>query len=137
MKKESAEIMDEKTNEINVLIDQDPDYREIINWQPLYDLYTIDNEVIISIDLAGVLENEIYIYLNKYHVQLIGTRRPLPPLKRDCCTFHTVEIPYGRFYQKIDFPVPVQTRGYTLNYSTGMLVMRIPVIKETIIKIED
>ena len=129
--------MDKNIDEIEVRIDEDPEYREIINWQPLYDLYTVEDEVIVSIDLAGVSAHDVNVFLNKYRLQITGVRRPVPPLKPDCCTFHTIEIPYGRFYQKIDFPVPVQTGQYHLERINGMLIIRIPVIKETVIKIED
>ncbi|OGC38741.1 hypothetical protein A2Y85_08560 [candidate division WOR-3 bacterium RBG_13_43_14] len=137
MKKANAEIMSHKIDEITVRIDQEPERSEIVNWQPLYDLYTTADEVNISIELAGVSVHDMNIFLNKNQLQITGMRRPAPPLKPDCCTFHTIEIPYGHFYQKIDFPLPVQTGKYHIHYTNGMLFIRIPVIKERVITIED
>ncbi len=131
------DLIERQTSGIQVLIGQDPADDGIVNWQPLYDLYTTGDEVIINIELAGVAAHDMSIFLNKDRLQIIGLRKPAPPLKPDCCTFHTAEIPYGRFSQRIAFPLPVHTAEYRIDHRDGMLIIRISFIKETVIPIED
>ena len=112
-------------------------FLQLIQWQPLYDLYIIDNEVIATIEIAGVRARDFALYLNKRYMIIEGARKTTRAVSANCCTFHNIEIPYGRFSRKIEFPVPVQPRKYHATLTDGMLVLRLPIVQEKVIPIED
>lgn len=117
--------------------EQDLVFLQLVQWQPLYDLYIIDNEVIATIEIAGIRVQDFALYLNKRYMIIEGVRKPARTLNANCCTFHNIEIPYGRFTRKIEFPVPVQPRKYHASLADGMLVLRLPIVQEKVIPIED
>ena len=137
----------EKTSEIpqlNVFFDNFPKleqedlvFLQLIQWQPLYDLYVINDEVIATIEIAGVAVQDFALYLDKRFMIIEGTRKNTGTMTGNCCTFHNIEIPYGRFSRQIEFPVPVQPRQYRARLADGMLVVRLPIVQERIIPIED
>ncbi len=130
--------------DLNIIFDNipDPDYQDIIvsnfvHWQPLYDLYVAGGEVVATIELAGVGIKDFSIYVDKDHMVIDGVRKSPDMFSRDCCTFHNIEIPYGRFNIRIDFPMPVEPRHYHSTINNGILTIKFPIVKEKIIPIED
>lgn len=128
---------------LTVLFDQEPQIDEslirsgFIEWQPYYDLYVLNDEVVISLELAGVDLKDVIMYVHKSHVTITGTRRRPPQFTPDCCTFHNSEIPYGRFFRRIDFPLPVIPTQQHHQIHNGLLTVFFPIIKERIIPIDD
>jgi len=117
--------------------EQDLVFLQLIQWQPLYDLYIINNEVIVTIEIAGVTAEDFALYLDKRFMIIEGTRKSVRTVAGNCCTFHNIELPYGRFSRKIEFPVSTQPRKYHARLDDGMLVLRLPIVQERIIPIED
>ncbi len=112
-------------------------FLQLVQWQPLYDLYIIDDQVIATIEIAGVAVQDFALYLNKRYMIIEGVRRTARTTNANRCTFHNIEIPYGRFTRKIEFPVPVQPSKYHASLTDGMLVLRLPIVQEKVIPIED
>ena len=130
--------------DLKIIIEKMPDFHDeevfisdFINWQPLCDLYIMNDEVVVTIEIAGVGTKDFSVYINKDSIIIDGTRRSPDVFTDECCTFHTIEIPYGRFIRKIDFPVPVEPKQYKAGIDKGILRIKIPVLKERIIPIED
>ncbi|MBN2619867.1 Hsp20/alpha crystallin family protein [candidate division WOR-3 bacterium] len=134
---------DELSNGLTVLLDQEPDIdRNIlqsgfIQWQPYYDMYILNDEVVVSLEIAGIDLKDVLIYAHKSHVTITGTRRRPLQFTPECCRFHTSEIPYGRFFRRIEFPVPVLPDKQRHNVYNGLLTLFFPVIQERVIPIED
>ncbi len=135
---------DGKTEDLNIIFDRMPDVDDrntlisnFVHWQPLYDLYVVDDEVVITLEIAGVPAKDFSIFVNKEHMVIDGIRKSPVMLTRNCCTFHNIEIPYGRFNIRIDFPVPVEPRKYHYAINNGILTIKFGVVKEKIIPIED
>jgi HSP20 family molecular chaperone IbpA len=134
---------DELSNGLTVLIDQEPDIDRnvllsgFIQWQPYYDMYILNDEVVVSLEIAGIDLKDVLIYTHKSHVTITGTRRRPPQFTPDCCRFHNSEIPYGRFFRRIEFPVPVMPDKQRHHVYNGLLTLFFPVIKERVIPIED
>jgi HSP20 family molecular chaperone IbpA len=143
--KESPGSIDEKMkpDTLTVFIDQEPQIDEsmitsgFIEWQPYYDLYVEQDEVVITLELAGIDMKDVIVYAHKSHVTITGARRRPKQFTPDCCTFHNSEIPYGRFYRRIDFPLPVVPAKQYHQVHNGLLTLCFPVIKERIIPIDD
>jgi HSP20 family molecular chaperone IbpA len=129
---------------LQIEFDNIPDFDEhdiiisdLIHWQPLCDVYVAKNEVVVTVEIAGVALKDFSIYAHKKYMIVDGIRRSPDAFANESCTFHTIEIPYGRFNRRIDFPVPVLPRQYQYRIDNGILRLGFPIIKERIIPIED
>jgi len=134
----------QNAEDLNIVFDRMPDVDKknifisnFVHWQPLYDLYVVDDEVVVTIEIAGVAMKDFSIFVNKDLMVIDGTRRSPVMLTRNCCTFHNIEIPYGRFNIRIDFPMPVEPRKYHHSINNGILTIQFPIVKEKVIPIED
>uniref|UniRef100_A0A7V1EHH8 Hsp20/alpha crystallin family protein n=1 Tax=candidate division WOR-3 bacterium TaxID=2052148 RepID=A0A7V1EHH8_UNCW3 len=111
-----------------------------INWQPLYDLYIIDETISIIIELPGVEMKDITIYVGQNHMTISGIKRSAMIEKRrerQNVVFHNLEIAYGRFFRTIEFPLPVEPKYGSYRLKQGVLTIKFPVLKEYIIPIEE
>ncbi len=112
---------------------------ELINWEPSYDLYIVDETIFISIELPGVELKDITINVGQNYMIVSGVKRPLivrQPGYRNV-VFHNLEISYGRFFRRIDFPLPVEAKDGDYKLERGVLTIKFPVLKEHIIPIEE
>lgn len=130
---------DHDVDKLQIIFDQlhdleDPDF---VSWQPLYDLYITEGEVVITIEIAGVTAKDFTIHAVRNYLIIDGMRESAELLIKECCRFHNIEIPYGRFNRKIDFPVPVEPTQYKYRMDNGILTLRFPIEKEKIIPIEN
>jgi len=110
---------------------------DFVSWQPLYDLYIMEGEMVITIEIAGVKPRDFSIHVSRNHLVIDGTRKSSEILSKQGCKFHNIEIPYGSFYRRIDFPLPVEPKQYQYCLEYGILSLRFPIEKEKIIPIED
>lgn len=111
----------------------------IIEWEPPYDLYLINETIFISIELPGVKVKDIVLYLGQDHLFISGTKKPLlmEEIAGNNPVFHTLEISYGRFVRRIDFPMPIEPKKAVYNMKNGVLTIKLPILKEHIIPIEE
>ena len=132
---------DYDVTQINVVFEEVSELEDtslaIIHWQPLYDLYVSGDDVIVTIEIAGVAVKDFAMYLGREYMIIDGIRKSRDVFTGNCCTFHNIEIPYGRFNRKIDFPVPVEPRQYQYAVNHGILTLKLPCVKEKIIPVED
>jgi HSP20 family molecular chaperone IbpA len=110
--------------------------QELINWEPIYDLYLADDRLIISIEIAGVGLDETTLRISRTSMLIDGVRRSPAAMEKKHCTYHNLEIPYGYFLRRIDFPVPVQARQCQHRFDNGILIIVIPVAKEHIVPVD-
>jgi HSP20 family molecular chaperone IbpA len=110
---------------------------DFINWQPLYDLYIIGENTVVSIEIAGVNISNFSVHVTRRYMIIDGIRKSASWVDRNCCTFHNFEIPHGRFNRRIEFPVPIVPRQCTYDLDNGILTLKFPIEKEHIIPIED
>lgn len=124
------------------ILDNKVDYEEqeilseFINWQPLYNLYTTPDSIIVHLELPGVNLQDVVIYLRSRYMVVTGNRKAPAELKGECCVFHSLEIPYGRFSRRIDFPVPIEIRRYNYDVQDSILTLQFQALVETIIPVE-
>ncbi len=128
--------------DIRFVIDSNVDYQEdgffseLNNWQPSCNLYTIDDSIIVHLELTGVSLRDVVIFLQSRYMYVTGNRTAPPPIIEEHCIFHNLEIPYGRFTRRIDFPMPIETRGYKYEMQNGILTLQFKVVEEKIIPVE-
>lgn len=118
------------------LDDLDDFFPEFINWQPLFDLYVVKDEVVVTVEVTGIEPRDIMVYAGKTYLLVKGIRRSPDYLTKDCCVFHNLEIPYGQFFRRIELPVPVTPVKMKVSIRNGLLTVNVPVAKERIIPID-
>jgi HSP20 family molecular chaperone IbpA len=127
---------------LRFVLDSDIDYEEVgilsdfINWQPLYNLYTTPGGLIVHLELPGVDLQDVVIYLRSRYMIVNGSRTTPSWLSGDFCVFHSLEIPYGHFSRRIDFPIPIEVRKYQYEIQNGILTLYFQASKEKIIPVE-
>ncbi|MBE0431842.1 Hsp20/alpha crystallin family protein [candidate division WOR-3 bacterium] len=111
-------------------------FSEITGWQPLYNLYTTSEAIIVHIELPGVALQNTAVFLHRRHMIIAGNRTPPPDIAEERCIFHTFEIPFGAFYRRIDFPIPVEAEQYRYEVTDGILKIECKTLQEKIIPVE-
>lgn len=111
-------------------------FSEITGWQPLCNLYTTSETIIVCIELAGVALQDTAVFLHRRYMIITGNRTPPPDIAKERCIFHTFEMPFGRFYRRIDFPTPVETQQYRYEVTDGILKIECRTLQEKIIPVE-
>ncbi|UCF71392.1 MAG: Hsp20/alpha crystallin family protein [candidate division WOR-3 bacterium] len=112
------------------------EFSELTNWQPLYNLYVTSESTIIHLELAGVTEKEISVFLRSRYMIVTGTRILQQGITEDHCVFHNLEIPFGKFHRRIDFPMPIEPHEYQYDLRNGILTIQLRMMREKIITIE-
>ena len=98
-------------------------------WQPAIDVYETENEVIITIELAGVLKSEMDIIIDRNTFTIRGERgRELPAKGKS--VYHQLEIASGPFQRSIDLPVAVNATEAKATFKDGLIVVLLPKVKE-------
>jgi len=90
-------------------------------WAPAADVYEVDDEVVIKLDLAGVDVDEVTLTLAGNLVALSGVRVDDSPRPRSGVGH--MEIEYGPFEKRIWLPWPVRHQGIRYGYHRGMLLI--------------
>ncbi|MEO0184648.1 MAG: Hsp20/alpha crystallin family protein [candidate division WOR-3 bacterium] len=113
----------------------------IVNWEPAYDLYIVDDTIFVTVEIPGVRKGDFTVYVGNSHLVISGAKRPflIENEKKDFgnLVFHTLEISYGRFFRRINFPIPVEPKRGVYKLENGILFMKFPLQKEHIVPIEE
>jgi HSP20 family protein len=93
-------------------------------WRPLFDVYTDNDRVFLTVELPGVDRAEVRLVVRRDRVRLAG-RKPVPASVRPGVSFHSSEIPYGRFDLVVGLPVPVDAGTAHAVLKHGVLLVRL------------
>lgn len=91
-------------------------------WYPCADIAAADNHLIITMELAGVVEEDIDINYNAPTLTVSGIRRPVEDDQRQF-TYHTRECQWGRFRRSITLPSGVQRSDLSVAFNRGLLTV--------------
>ncbi len=105
---------------------EDEDEREIepADWYPAADVYSLESEYLIMIDLPGIERDALEISLDDNRLTIRGTRTLEDQEGR------RVERPHGRFLRKFGVPATVDQKAITAEYKDGVLSVHLPKRKE-------
>jgi HSP20 family protein len=81
-------------------------------WTPAVDISEREEEIVVEVELPGVLEKDVRITLHGTRIEVRGLKRENPP--EGGLRFHRLEREYGRFRRMILVPcavVPEKTRA--------------------------
>lgn len=92
-------------------------------WEPNTDILETDNEVIIRVELAGVIKEDISVKIKNGELAISGIRHPLKPENQTY--FHQLEIDDGEFEKVIAIPHSIEHNEVTAYFQDGLLEIRI------------
>jgi HSP20 family protein len=94
-------------------------------WQPAIDVYEMENEIVVAVELAGVKENDWEIVIDRNTFTIRGERKATLP--QGCRgAYHRMEIASGPFVRTIALPVAVDAAHSRAGSSDGLLQVILP-----------
>ena len=102
-------------------------------WKPLTDVYEMEGEVVIKIELPGVQKEDIALTLEGRQLAIRGTRTN--PLPKCGIVYHQMEINYGEFERILILPQVMDMEHIKAELKEGFLYItlrkkEIPVKKD-------
>ena len=95
-----------------------------LGWRPSWDLYETEEDLIMLVEMAGIVKKDMEINVGRERVELRGNR--CQPSEREVTRIHHMEIDFGPYHQIITLPEPVDPNGATVTYRDGFILMRLP-----------
>lgn len=96
-------------------------------WAPSVDVYEKENEVVVEVELPGVLKEDVAIVLHRGRLEVKGLKKDLPAAGAGV-RYHRLEREYGTFRRVILIPASVlpERVSATLENGTLTVVLRKP-----------
>ncbi len=102
-------------------------------WSPPTDVYETEAEYVVRAEIAGLEEADLEISFENGILIISGTRPDLPERR----AYHQMEIHFGKFSTAIGVPGPIDLDKSSAEYKDGFLIVRMPKVKPTDVKIEE
>jgi len=90
-------------------------------WKPALDIYELQDEIIIKLELAGVKRKEISIVQEGNRIRISGRRKMED--REQIHTYHQMEINYGEFERVIVVSDTVRIEEVKASYKDGFLII--------------
>ena len=96
-------------------------------FRPAVNLYETQHSFMICVDLAGMDQSDIEVFLEVQVLVIRGRRQsPIPPDGTRALAVHLMEIDHGTFCRNIEIPANVEQDQIAANYHLGMLWITLP-----------
>lgn len=92
-------------------------------WRPLTDMYEIDGEIAIKVEIPGVEKEDISLTLEDRQLVIRGTRNN--PLQKSGVIYHQMEINYGEFERILMLPQAIEAELIKAELKEGFLYITI------------
>ncbi len=102
-------------------------------WSPPTDVYETQNEYVVRVEVAGILETNLEISFEN-GILIISGNRPDVSERR---AYHQMEIHFGKFSTAISVPGSIDLDSSSAEYKDGFLMVRMSKAKPTDVKIEE
>jgi len=98
-------------------------------WEPAIDVYETDEQVVVTVELAGVRQSDMEIMVADGIFTIRGERKKTLRAsgKR---AYHRMEITSGPFERSITLPAAVDTRNSKATYEDGLVEVILPKAKK-------
>ncbi len=90
-------------------------------WKPPLDIYELEDQIIIKLELAGVKRKEISIIQEGNRIRISGRRKMED--REQIHTYHQMEINYGEFERVIVVSETVRIDEVKASYKDGFLII--------------
>ena len=112
-----GKLMDERSGRGRVRIHSD------LTWEPSTDMIETENEIVVTVDIAGMNGKDISVVTDGTVLRISGTRPNLAA--QGVKQFHQLEIQCGPFERAIELPSRVDPAKVSAHYVKGLLQIRI------------
>lgn len=92
-------------------------------WTPAVDLYETGDRFVLSIELPGLVRDQIKIELQHDTLTVRGDR---PVTREEGAQFHRVERGHGPFSRSFPLPQPVDADAIAAEFRDGVLTIVVP-----------
>ncbi len=92
-------------------------------WSPLTDMYEMDGNIVIKIEIPGVENEDISLTLEDKQLVVRGTRTN--PHQRSGVIYHQMEINYGEFERILILPQAIEAEQISAKLEEGFLYIKI------------
>lgn len=92
------------------------------SWRPPTDVYEVDDDLIVRVEIAGMREEDFSIELNGRILSIRGMRQDLAGRR----AYHQMEIRFGEFSIDIELPFSVDEEQVRAVYDKGFLRVQFP-----------
>ena len=97
-------------------------------WVPSVDVAETDDEIVITVELPGVKQDDVDITVTDDILILKGKKEEEKEIKKE--NYHRVERSYGSFQRSISLPTGVQADKAKATYNNGVLNVTVPKTEE-------
>jgi HSP20 family protein len=98
------------------------DEMEHADWYPVADVYELENEFVVALDLPGITHDALDVGINEDKLMIRGERQPLAEPQNP----RRAERPQGRFLRKFTLPPVIDREAITADYKDGVLLLHLP-----------
>ena len=88
-------------------------------WVPAVDIYEKDEEIVVEVELAGVLKKDVRIMLYGNRIEVKGLKKESPA--EAVPRYHRLEREYGTFRRTIFVPCAIQAEKTAATLENGIL----------------
>ena len=91
-------------------------------WRPPTDVYEMDNNLVVRVEIAGMREGDFAIELNGRFLIVRGVRQDIAERR----AYHQMEIRFGEFSIEIELPSHIEADQVQAIYHNGFLRIMLP-----------
>lgn len=95
---------------------------------PLLDLYEVPDGLVVTVDLPGVVIQDLRIVVSQNNLTMEGTRQACRDTGRGC--YLRVERNSAAFHRVVHLPIPVNPHAAVARYERGVLTVTFPKIPD-------
>jgi len=95
---------------------------------PVIDVWEMENEIVVEGEIPGGSARDFSLILDRGRLIVEGYKRE--PRYTNCQKFYRMEREFGFFKRIIELPASVDTSGIEASLVDGLLVVRLPKIRE-------
>ncbi len=101
-------------------------------WSPPTDVFETDLEYVVAVEIAGMREGDFEVLYDAGMLLISGKRSDVTGRR----AYHQMEIHFGKFSVAVALPGPVDLDQAAAEYKDGFLLVKLPKVKTTSVKIE-
>ncbi len=98
-------------------------------WEPAIDLYETDDELALTVELAGVPEDNFQMTIDRNVFTIRGERQKVLLLGK-AGVYHQMEISSGPFERSITLPEAVDAENARASYENGLVQVILPKVRK-------
>jgi HSP20 family protein len=97
-------------------------------WMPAMDVYESDDEVVVTVELPGLSDEDVEVSVEDSTLTVSGSREFSAEVKEE--NYHRIERRYGAFSRAVTLPPEVDTSKVDARFEEGVLTVDVPKIEK-------